>query len=299
MGVWRAITVLGVGLCALICAMLMVSRAVGSLIHTPLLAYSTEGDIYIRDLGYDVTSSLTYDGQRYIDELPAWSSDGRALAFTRRLGSPYSAEDPDSDIYWMPLSGAAPLRLTDNDVNDTVPSWAPDGTVIAYLSQSPTGNQVKLIAPEQSESQADILPITLPQHLHTTLKWTPDGSRLLLHLLDGGSVLPMAFDFASGQVTPLSAQEGYYPAPSPDGRQVAVMLPVRGGHALALLPPDIPPRLLTDSLPPRVGVVWEDESHLLYLNEDLKVILRVDTRTGQTTEAYRFLNHVLSFAFLP
>jgi len=290
---------LGSVLWALSCVLILVARAVGSLIHSPLLAYSTEGDIYVRDLGYDLTLQLTFDGQRYMDESPAWSPAGQALVFTRRLGSPYSADDPDTDIYWMALDGSRRVRLTDNDVNDSVPSWSPDGIWIAYLSAAQTGHQVKLIAPEQSEAQAKILPISLPQRLHTTLKWTPDGSRLFLHALDGILVLPMAFDLADQTLTPLSDHEAYYPAPSPSGNQTAVLVPTRGGHALTVLTPDVSSRLLTDSLPPRVGVVWEDEAHLLYLSEDLKAILRVNVQTGQTTEAYRFANHVMSFAILP
>ncbi len=295
----RTVGRLGIGLCVLMCALILAARATGSLIHTSLMAYSSNGDIYARDLGYDLTLQLTFDGQRYIDELPAWSADGRAVAFTRRLGPPYSADDPDTDLYWMPLDGSRRVRLTDNDINDSVPSWSPDGKFIAYLSMAASGNQIKLIAPEAAESEAHVLSISLAQNLHTTLKWTPDGSRLLFHALDGTDLRPMAFDLASGSLTPISAYEAYYPAPSPDGTRVAAMLPTRGGHALAVLTGDITPRLLTDSLPPRVGVVWEDASHLLYLSEDLKAILRVDVQTGQTTEAYRFSDYVMSFAVLP
>ena len=295
----RVIGRLGIGLCVLTFALILTARAVGSLVHTPLLAYSSEGDIYVRDLGYDLTLQLTFDSQRYIDELPAWSADGRALAFTRRLGPPYSVEDPDTDIYWMPLNGLRRVRLTDNTINDTVPSWSPDGRFIAYLSMEERGHQVKLIAPEATESGAQVLPIALPQNLHTTLRWTPDGSQLLLHTLNGKDLRPMAFDFASQTLTPLSPYESYYPAPSPNGERIAALFPTRGGHALAVLTGDILPRLLTESLPPRVGVVWEDDAHLLYLSDDLKAILRVNVQTGQTTEAYRFANHVMSFAVLP
>jgi hypothetical protein len=199
----------------------------------------------------------------------------------------------------MSLNGSQRVRLTDNNQNDSVPSWSPDGATIAYLTTTPTGNRVKLVAPHQTEAQAQTLSINFPQQLHTTFKWMPDGTTLLFHSLDGTRILPTAYNLATGTLTRLSAHEAYYPAPSPSGEQVAALMPTRGGQALALLTAAPIPRLLTGSLSPRIGVVWEDESHLLYLSEDRLTILRVNVQTGQISPAYHFNNHVMNFALIP
>lgn len=284
---------------ALIGVVLMSVVGLGRISDAPLVVYSMAGDLHALDLGYGVKIRLTYDGQRGIDQLPAWSPDGRAVAFVRHLGVPYSAEDPDTDIYWMSLDGKTRVRLTDNADNDSVPAWSPDGGRIAYLSTAQTGHQVILIRPDQPDSGGQILPITLPQHIFTTLTWTPDGTGLLFHQLDGVRLVPSAYDLATGEVRALSVQEGYYPTMSPNGARVAIQIPTRGGHALAVLTDNPLPRMLTTTLSPRVGVVWQDDAHLLYLSENRLELLRVNVDTGAISPVYTFTDHVMNFAYHP
>ena len=56
---------------------------------------------------------------------PAWSPDGATIAFaSRRAGS--------SDIYVMRADGTGTQRLTATRVDDTHPTWAPNGQQIAF-----------------------------------------------------------------------------------------------------------------------------------------------------------------------
>lgn len=295
----RVIGRIWAGLFILICTSIGLSQLIAAQILSPLLAYTIDGDLYARDLGVNVTLQLTFDGQRYVENAPAWSPDGRALAFTRQLGTPYSAEDPDSDVYWMAISSPERTRLTESENNDIVPDWSPDGTSIVYLSTTRTGHHVRLIRLGQLESQAQTLPIQIPQHLHTTFKWMPDGKTLLFHAIEKTKLVPMSYDIPLGLFSILSPQEAYYPAPSPSGEFIAALMPTRGGHTLALLTTDPLPRHLTGSLSPRIGVVWQDDSHLLYLSEDRLSVLRVNVESGYAETAFTFLNHVMSFAFHP
>lgn len=103
-----------------------------------------------------LTRNADYDGE------PAWSPDGREIAFSsadglflirpdgsgrRRLtrggyhmNSEWSpdgelvAYDTFGDIYVVPRIGGNPRRLTTNPGPDWVPAWSPDGHLIAYLS---------------------------------------------------------------------------------------------------------------------------------------------------------------------
>ena len=65
---------------------------------------------------------LTYDAKR--DQSPAWSPDGRRIAFAS-----------NGDIYVMDADGGNQRRLTTGGVNDGVPSWSPDGCRIAFASE--------------------------------------------------------------------------------------------------------------------------------------------------------------------
>ena len=60
------------------------------------------------------------------DSAPAWSPDGRRIAF-----------ESDGELYLMDADGANVQRLTNNTVFEEGPAWSPDGTRLAF-SSAPT-----------------------------------------------------------------------------------------------------------------------------------------------------------------
>lgn len=61
------------------------------------------------------------------DLLPAWSPDGRYIAFvSMRAGNP--------EIYVMNADGSQPQRLTDSPAGDWRPAWLPDSNTLLYTS---------------------------------------------------------------------------------------------------------------------------------------------------------------------
>ena len=71
-----------------------------------------------------LTHKRTYDGE------PAWSPDGRKIAFQskRRVGG------NSGEIYVMNADGSGKRNLTRNPAQDGSPSWSPDGRRIAFVS---------------------------------------------------------------------------------------------------------------------------------------------------------------------
>lgn len=61
------------------------------------------------------------------DVLPAWSADGRYIAFTRYDGA-------SLDVYAMNADGSELRRVTDHPAFDWGASWSPDGQAIAFAS---------------------------------------------------------------------------------------------------------------------------------------------------------------------
>lgn len=51
---------------------------------------------------------------------PAWSPDGRHIAFT-------SDRDGNNEIYVIGADGSGRTRLTRNQASDVFPAWSPDG----------------------------------------------------------------------------------------------------------------------------------------------------------------------------
>ena len=62
------------------------------------------------------------------DEYPAWSSDGKRIAFTANPEGHY-------DIYVMEADGSRIRRLTSTETDEKEPAWFPDGSGIAYSSE--------------------------------------------------------------------------------------------------------------------------------------------------------------------
>ncbi len=87
----------------------------------------------VRADGAGEASQVTFGD--YEDASPAWSPDGRTLAFVSARHKDWDTE-PVNDIYLVAASGADSgdvLRLTQGGGTVDLPSWSPDGERIAIL----------------------------------------------------------------------------------------------------------------------------------------------------------------------
>lgn len=77
--------------------------------------------------------ALLSDPDEYYDDFyPTWSKDGR-ITFVSDRPAP-SDGTRDDEIYIMSANGGYAQQLTDNDAEDTLARWAPDGTQFAFYS---------------------------------------------------------------------------------------------------------------------------------------------------------------------
>lgn len=86
---------------------------------------SVTAEIYtISATGSGKRARLTTNAEE--ERAPAWSPDGKRLAFMCRRGG------PDFEICVMNADGTGQVQVTDNAVADLTPTWSPDGQKILF-----------------------------------------------------------------------------------------------------------------------------------------------------------------------
>jgi dipeptidyl aminopeptidase/acylaminoacyl peptidase len=93
--------------------------------------------LYIFDLAAKSLTQVTSGD--YDDSQPAWSPDGKQLAFTSNRSQPDPDRTYNSDIWIVAADntekGAHLTQITTNPGLDNSPAWSPDGKWIAYITQ--------------------------------------------------------------------------------------------------------------------------------------------------------------------
>src|ERR1700676_4520349 len=93
----------------------------------PAIMICIRSDVWIHDLARDVSQRLTFDPA--LDEVGAWSSDGKRIAFSSSRAGHY-------DLYQVRANGegGAELLYASNE-NKFATSWSANGRFLVYETQ--------------------------------------------------------------------------------------------------------------------------------------------------------------------
>ena len=114
-----------------------------------------------------------------IVEYPAWSPDGKRVAFMAQEPGA-SGSNPDYNIWVMNADESDPERLTDSPGEDGWPAWSPDGRMIVFASArddsgGAIGPLMHLYVMEANGSNQHLLIDAFGQFAD----WSPDGSAIV------------------------------------------------------------------------------------------------------------------------
>ena len=215
------------------------------------------------------------------DDNPSWSPDAKWYVF--------SSEDDSKnfDLYVdnVDVSGRRNITAT-AEIDEVEPQWSPDGSRIAFLSQSYSGTDIHTINSDGTDRRN----LTGLPASYLDLKWSPDGTRLAFSSnrdfereewlpesgVDPDVRYPINFnrpelyvmDVESGELTRLTFNEAFDGSPtwSPDGTQIAFQSKRDGDSEIFVINVDgTGERRLTFNDRADIDPVWSpDGSHIAF-----------------------------------
>jgi TolB protein len=211
---------------------------------------------------------------------PAWSSDGKWMAFTS-----YKAGNPD--LYIRNLGQGQETKIAKQGINIT-PAWTPGKFELAATLSFSGDQEIYLL----TGSGKIIKRLTESRGIDVTPSWSPDGKKFAFVSNRSGSAQIYIKDIASGKVRRLTyeGRKNTQPSWSPRGDKIAYTSEVSGGHDIYVIGIDgQDPVQLTYNSRDNEAASWSPDGSLIAFSSSRDGPSRIYVMTAYGTDQRRLL----------
>ena len=182
-------------------------------------------------------------------EEPAYSPDGKMLAYVKSLDKVDKGPKKEADIWIIPADGGKPIQVTDLQGYEFDPVWSPDGKSIAFARWKEVSDGsyqiweiriVQLSDSFQPLARQNVIELPIPGD-DFLAGWSKDNT--IAFVFDKENMAAVySIPVSGGIATQITPDESFSPALSPDGRTVYYLsddwavhyIPIDGGEPKTL-----------------------------------------------------------------
>jgi TolB protein len=150
-------------------------------------------EIFLLPAGGGIPRDLTGALSKERKFSPAWSPDGRTLAYVE-------SKEPALNVWLIDTDGTNPRKVTDNAFVNAFPSWSPDGRQFAFVS-SREGSRM-------DRARGDIYLMDVDGSQARNLTRTPDEENYPAWSSDGSTIYYVGLVSGAAQIYAVAAQGG-------------------------------------------------------------------------------------------
>lgn len=258
----------GLGLYVVLMGMILSTQGIGHALSGDVLGYVTSNEVYLMDverqIAFDTRVSHAAAGGA------VWSPDLRRLAFvdTRR-----------NTIMLLEVESGEVRALTDNLSQALSPQWSPDGSRLAYISDTDGDLEIYVMDMSTEATQQ----VTDNDSPDGSPLWLPDGQRIAYFgVVDQNFALYVSdLETGTAQMITYPMAPNQLPTWSPGGQQVAYLALGSAGQEIYLADTTTNETRLLSSVNTRnfVPLRWSPDEQYLAVQVDGEIFV-LDTRTG-------------------